>query len=101
MPFPRFGLCDATPPTPQILIDDTVVLNHEPAPRNSHPTALILMVVDRAHLSNIPANSDQLVMGSSIDQITSVVFSVPEQIGCKGCGVNWAFDQQSQDSAIV
>jgi len=57
------------------------VLNQQAANRHRHPAVLVSMVVHRTDLANLPADRDQFVKGSLVDQIASVMLRVPANVG--------------------
>ncbi len=52
------------------------------------------MVVDRAGLSNFPADGKQLVKRRLVNEIASIVLAVPEERGLQTRRVNWVIHKK-------
>src|SRR5262249_27574254 len=72
---------ELTSPIVQVLRDEPVILYLKTADWRRHPAVLVTMVVHRARLPNLPADRNQLVQRRLVDQVPSVVLTVPSQIG--------------------
>ena len=63
-----------------ILMNDMVVLDHQTADGDGHPAVLVAVVVDGTGVTDLPANGDELVKRSFVDQIASIVLAIPCEI---------------------
>ena len=75
-------------PRANILFHDMEILHQQTADGHRHPAILIAMVVDGAGLADFPADGDQFIEGSFIDEVASVVLAVPGEIRSEGIGIN-------------
>src|SRR5436853_1797341 len=81
-----------------VLCQDPIVLHPKRANRRRHPTILITMIMNRTRLSNLPADGDQFIETVLVDQVPSVVLTVPEEIWRKTFRVDWVFAEKALHS---
>lgn len=82
-----FGGLDDAFSRGNVLLDDVEILDQQTADGDGHPAILIAVVVDGAGLADLPADGEQFVERSFIDEIASVVLAVPEEIGSERIGI--------------
>jgi hypothetical protein len=92
--FRGFELADAFV---QILRDDPVILNQESPDRRRHPAILVAMIVDRTHLTDFPADRDQLIKRRLVDEVAGVMLAIPGQIWTEGVRGNRRIGEKSDD----
>jgi hypothetical protein len=75
-----FGGSDGALAGGNVLVEDVIVFDAEAADGDGHPAILIAMVVDGAGLADFPADGDEFVERSFVDEITGVVLAVPGEV---------------------
>jgi hypothetical protein len=83
----------------EILLDQVKVFHSQASDGNCHPAILFTMVVHRTGLSDLPADGDQFVERSLIDQIAGVMLLVPGEIGGKSFRHHRGLLQKTNDLA--
>ena len=71
-----------------VLMHDVKILHQQAADGDSHPTVLVAVVVDGTDLSDFPADGNQLVENSFVDQVAGVVLAVPGEVRRQRVGVD-------------
>jgi len=64
-----------------ILMHDVKILDEQTADGDGHPAVLVAVIVHGAGLADFPADGEQLIKRSFVDQVASVVLAVPGEIG--------------------
>jgi len=72
----------------KILMNNVKILDQQTADGDSHPTILVFVVVHGAGLADLPADRDQLIKRSFVDQVSGIVLAIPGEIGSKGFGMD-------------
>lgn len=71
-------------PGRQILMNKVEVFYVKPAEWNRHPAVLVAMIMNGTGLACLPTNGHQFIQWSAVNQIASVVLTVPGEIRCEG-----------------
>ena len=72
----------------QILMDGVKIFNLQAAYGDGHPAVLVAVVMHGAGLADLPADGEQLIDRSFIDQVAGVVLAIPGEIGSEGFGMD-------------
>jgi hypothetical protein len=72
----------------KILVKHAKILDQQTADGDGHPTILVFVVVHGAGLADLPADGEQLIDRSFIDQVAGVVLAIPGEIGSEGFGMD-------------
>ena len=63
------------------------ILDQQAADGDGHPAVLVAVVVDGTGLADFPADGNQFVERSFVDQVAGVVLAIPGEIGRQRVGV--------------
>jgi len=77
-----------------VLAYEMEILHLKAPNRNRHPAILVTMVMDRAGLTDLPANRHQFIKSSTIDKVSGVVLTVPIEIWRKRVRVDGHLRQE-------
>jgi len=72
-----------------VLMDDVIIFYEQPADGDGHPAILVFVVVDGTDLADFPADGDEFVESSFVDQVAGVVLAVPSEIGTERIWIDW------------
>src|SRR5579871_1913345 len=95
--FHRVSYFQLAFPAFEILVHNVEILYQKPAGGNRHPAVLIAMVVDRTDMSDLPANRQQFVQRSLVDEIASVMLPVPGEERRQAFGIDRSLLQKCAD----
>jgi hypothetical protein len=82
-----FGGLDGGFPEGEVLMEDVKIFDEQAANGDGHPAILVAVVVHGTGLADFPADGDEFVERSFIDQIAGVVLAVPGEVGSERVGV--------------
>jgi hypothetical protein len=85
--FDSFRGFDAARAGDEILVDDGEIFYLQASDGDGHPAVLVFVVVDGADLADFPADGQEFIERSFVDQIAGVVLAVPGEVGSEGVGV--------------
>ena len=80
-----------------VLMHDVKILDQQTADGDGHPAVLVAVVVDGTGLADFPADGDQFVERSLVDQVAGVVLAVPGEIGRERVGMYRGVLQESAE----
>ena len=72
----------------KVLINHMKVFDQQTPERDSHPTVLVAMVVHGTGLADLPADGEQFIERSFVDQVAGVVLAIPGEIGSERLGMH-------------
>lgn len=78
----------------KILMNHVKIFDQQAADGHSHPTILVFVVVHGAGLADFPADGEQFIKRSFIDQVAGVVLAIPGEIGSERLGMDWSVLQE-------
>lgn len=83
----RVGRLDCALAAGDVLIYHVKILHEQAANRDGHPAVLVAVIVHGAYLADLPADGDQLVERSLVDEVARVVLTIPGEIRRESLGI--------------